>query len=210
MSRGLFLTFEGIDGCGKSTQLQLLAQRLQAQGVEPVVSREPGGTPFAEKIRQLVMMPQAEVVSDHCEVLLYLAARAQHVAQVIAPALEAGRIVLCDRFQEATFAYQGFGRGVNLELLRQLNSFATGGISPSHTFVFDVGVGVARARLQKTGKAPDRLEQNDDSFFTTIRQGYLRLAQQEPQRIELLDAAVSIEDLAEQVWQRFELLRSER
>jgi dTMP kinase len=207
MSGGLFITFEGIDGCGKSTQLQLLAQRLQAQGVEAVVTREPGGTPFAEKIRQLVMMPQAEEVSDHCEVLLYLAARAQHVQQVIAPALDAGRIVLCDRFQEATFAYQGFGRGVNLERLAQLNSFATGGISPHRTFVFDVSVEVARGRLHKTGKAPDRLEQNGDSFFTTIRQGYLTMAQQHPERIELLAASVSIEQLAEQVWQRVESLR---
>ena len=150
--RGLFFTFEGIDGCGKSTQLKEIALRLERKGVPVLTTREPGGTPVAEKIREILISPENSEMVNECELFLYLAARAQHVREKIIPALQKGMIVLCDRFQEATFAYQGFGRGLSLSFLQQLNSFATDGLIPDRTFIFDVPVEISGQRLDQMKK----------------------------------------------------------
>jgi dTMP kinase len=196
---GAFVTFEGIDGCGKSTQLALAAEALRADGVEVDVTREPGGTAISEKIRELVMSAEHEEMSGGCEVLLYLAARAQHVAERIVPAMASGKVVLCDRFQDATFAYQGFGRGLALDELRRMNGYATGGVEPTLTLVFDISVELSRERLAATGKAPDRLESGSAEFFGRIREGYLALAATHPDRFVLLRGDRSVEQIAAEV-----------
>ena len=196
---GRFITFEGIDGCGKTTQLTRAAQYLERDGRACVVTREPGGTEIAERIRELVMSVRYDNLCTECELLLYLAARAQHVIEVIAPARAQGKIVLCDRFQEATFAYQGFGRGVDLDTLGALNTYATGGCSPDLTLVFDLPVDAARARLAATGRAPDRIEASSAAFFKRVREGYHALAAQHPHRVRILDATRTINELAIEV-----------
>jgi dTMP kinase len=200
MSKGSFLTFEGIDGCGKSTQARLLAARLVAGGCEVVETREPGGTVIAEKIRSLLIDPaHGEMVSE-CELLLYLAARAQHLREKIMPAVAAGAVVICDRFQDATLAYQGYGRGLSLDTLRSLNTFATGGNDPDFTFIIDVPVEIAFDRMAAMKKRQDRLEAGGEAFFRRIREGYLSLAAAAPGRIQVVDGTASVETVAEQVY----------
>lgn len=199
MKRGVFITFEGIDGCGKSTQLKLAAQKLTQESKPVMVTREPGGTAIAEKIREILIAPQNSEMANECELLLYLAARAQHVREKILPALEDGLIVLCDRFQEATFSYQGFGRNISLDFLKKVNSFATAGLVPDCTFIFDISVDISNDRMQKMNKVKDRLELNDRAFYERISAGYRYLAESEPQRIFLLDGSKPIEQLSEQV-----------
>jgi dTMP kinase len=196
---GLFVTFEGIDGCGKSTQV-VRAQRVLAEKDIPcIVTREPGGTPVAERIRDILLSPDHGAVSDTCEVLLYFAARAQHVRETIAPALDKGIVVLCDRFMEATFAYQGYGRGIPLKTLARMNDFATGSVVPSLTFVFDIDVATAFSRLEKTGKRPDRLEGSGREFYEKVQKGYLTLAAADKKRIIVLDGTKTVEELSEVV-----------
>ncbi len=193
MRRGLFITFEGIDGCGKSTQMERAASYLSGTDTALVVTREPGGTIIGEKIRELLISPDNAEMCDECETLLYLAARAQHVAEKIIPAIEAGGLVLCDRFQEATFAYQGYGRGFDVSHIKLLNGFASRGLAPDLTLVYDIGPACASERMKKMGKAPDRLEQGSGDFFTRVRQGYLRQAAEAPERMSVIDAEESIE-----------------
>jgi dTMP kinase len=202
MKKGLFITFEGIDGCGKSTQLAQAAKSLNADGLPLLVTREPGGTPIAEKIRELLISPEHKEMATECELLLYLAARAQHVREKILPALNEGMIVLCDRFQEATIAYQGFGRGLPIELLQMINRFATQGLKPDLTFIFDISSSLSRTRIESMGKGKDRLEQNGEEFFDRIRTGYKKIAESEPQRVVLLDGTKSIGDLADIVYSK--------
>ncbi len=210
MKHGLFLTFEGIDGCGKSTQIARAAQYLESKGIPSILTREPGGTPVAEKIRELILSPQNSEMKDSCELLLYLSARAQHVVEKILPALEEGKVVLCDRFQEATFAYQGFGRGIPLHQLQQLNEFATGGLVPARTFIFDISVECAFERMQKMNKTPDRLENSPEEFYRKIREGYLALASAHPGRIVLLQGDKSIDEIFEDVKKEIDLLIGSR
>ena len=199
---GLFIVFDGIDGCGKSTQLELAASRLAAGGRRVVTTREPGGTPIAEMIRRAILSPQhAEMVSE-CELLLYAAARAQHVREKIAPAIAQGAIVLCDRFDLATYAYQGFGRSIPLTLLTTINEIATGGVSPDCTLFFDISVETAFSRLTAMEKAPDRLESGGLEFFRRVAEGYRTLAVQNPGKVIRLDAEKSIEELAEAVFEK--------
>jgi dTMP kinase len=186
--KGSFITFEGIDGCGKSTQARLALEYASSLGVKTMLTREPGGTAVSEKIREILLSPESKELCDQAELLLYLASRAQHVLEKIVPEIKSGSLVICDRFQEATFAYQGFGRGLDLPLLQRINAFATNGIVPEHTFVFDIPVEIALERLAKTGKAPDRLEQNSKDFFKRVREGYLELAEKNRNRITLIDA----------------------
>ncbi|MBN1309665.1 MAG: dTMP kinase [Chitinispirillaceae bacterium] len=200
MIRGGFITFEGIDGCGKSTQADLLAKRLRSEGGVVVASREPGGTPIAEKIRALLLNSAHREMVKECEVLLYLAARAQHLKEKIIPAINRGATVICDRFQDATFAYQGFGREVTLEQLRRMNSFATGGIDPDLTFLLDVPVEKAFERLTAMKKPKDRLEDGERDFFERVRKGYRRVAADAPGRIVLLDGTLPPEVLEEKVY----------
>jgi dTMP kinase len=209
MSRGKFITFEGIDGCGKSTQMKAVAQRLEKEGHRLLLTREPGGTPIAEKIRNVIMSTENEEMVSECELLLYLAARAQHVREKIEPALKEGRIVLCDRFQEATFAYQGYGRALSMDVLRTMNAFATGGTSPDLTLIFDITVDLSRQRLQSMNKATDRMESGSRSFYERIREGYQELARHEPSTIELVDGARPLDEITDRIYRRIaDLLES--
>ena len=173
---GLLITFEGIDGCGKTTQLAKAREWLEKRGYRCVVTREPGGTPVSEKIRSLLLSNESGEMCNEAEVLLYLAARAQHVREKILPQMASGAIVLCDRFQEATFAYQGYGRGHSLETLQRMNAFATGGLDPMHTFVFDLPVDTALERMRAMNKTADRLERSPRDFYERTREGYRQLA----------------------------------
>ncbi|MBD3421180.1 MAG: dTMP kinase [Chitinivibrionales bacterium] len=208
--KGLFLTFEGVDGCGKSTQVARAVESLQRRGVACMATREPGGTRIAEKIRSLLLSPDNDAMVDRCEVLLYLAARAQHVEEKILPALADGVVVVCDRFQEATFAYQGWGRGMNLQAVQQCNSFATAGITPDHTFVFDINIDIAHTRLHNMDKSPDRLEGNSRSFFKRVRQGYQDLVRSNPQRMTLLDGGRPIDELSLNIISKLDFLLEQK
>jgi dTMP kinase len=200
MTQGCFITFEGVDGCGKSTQTHRFLKKLEHDGCRTVATREPGGTEIAEKIRSLVIDPANTAMSDECELLLYLAARAQHVREKIVPELEKGSVVVCDRFQDATFAYQGYGRDLPLDLLMQLNSFATGGIIPDLTFIFDISIEQAFKRLSAMNKPKDRLESGGKTFFERVRNGYRALAVAHPERIKLFDGSLSPGVLAGKVY----------
>ncbi|MEK6320683.1 MAG: dTMP kinase [Acidobacteriota bacterium] len=194
--RGLFITFEGIDGCGKSTQRELLAQQINQRGFEVVVTREPGGTDIGEGIRQLLISDASVHVAPTTELLLYVAARAQHVAELIRPALEAGRIVISDRYTDSTVAFQGYGRGLDPEIIEKLNRFATGGLVPDLTIVFDLDPAQARARLDSrpVGGLLGAFDEQHADFHERMRAGYLKLAKDEPSRIHIVDAGGAVEE----------------
>ena len=198
--RGKFITFEGPEGGGKSTHIRLLAERLRAEGRKVLVTREPGGTPLAEKIRGLVREELDDPPVTRSEVLLFLAARAQVVSQVIRPALARGEWVLCDRFADSTFAYQGYGRGIDVGLLRNFNDFATEGLVPDLTILLDVPLEVSRSRLAArqaaTATAADRIEQAGTMFHRRLREGFLELAQAEPKRFAVIDSSGGVEQVA--------------
>ena len=203
---GLFISFEGTDGCGKSTQLNFLHTALQFRYPERLIvaTKNPGGTELGRAIRKLLLTPTEQNMDLTCELLLYMADRAQHVAEEIRPTLEAGGIVLCDRFHDSTLAYQGYGRGLDLELIRQLNHTATGGLMPHQTFWLDGPVEVLYERVEKRGE-PDRLEREGLLFQDKIRQGFAQLHQADPERIRQLDATQPANQLAEQVIQSISL-----
>jgi dTMP kinase len=185
-SRGKFVTLEGVDGAGKSTHLQFIADAVSAGGRHVIVTREPGGTPLAEKLRKAIL---EDVMDPVAATLLVFAARADHVAKVIRPALEAGSWVVCDRFTDATVAYQGAGQGVPLELIDRLGVAAHSALTPDRTLVFDVAYDVARQRLAATGKQLDRFESQDRAFFERVRTAYLERARAEPERVRVIDAS---------------------
>ena len=185
---GLFITLEGPEGAGKSTNREYLAELLVQAGIEVVLTREPGGTPLAERIRELLLAPDSEIMAVDTELLLMFAARAQHLAGVIRPALARGAVVLCDRFTDATYAYQGGGRGLAHERIAILEQFVQGDLRPDLTLVFDLPVEVGLARAAARGKL-DRFEQEQQSFFEAVRQTYLARAAQAPERYRVLDAA---------------------
>lgn len=189
---GLFITLEGPEGAGKSTNREYLAERLRERGLDVVLTREPGGTPLAERIRELLLAPSDEAMAADTELLLVFAARAQHLAGVIRPALARGAVVLCDRFTDATYAYQGGGRGLSVERIALLEGFVQGGLRPDLTLVFDLPVEVGLARAAARGRL-DRFEQEGQAFFEAVRQAYLQRASGEPARYRLLDAAQSLE-----------------
>jgi dTMP kinase len=190
---GKFITLEGLDGAGKSTQLEWLAQRWRAHGVEVIITREPGGTPLGERIRQLLLNAD-EALAPETETLLLFAARSEHIQHVIAPHLAAGRWVLCDRFTDATFAYQGGGRGVAWHKIEALEQWIHGGLEPDLTLYFDVSPAVGRARTAAV-KSPDRFEREQDAFFQRVRDAYLLRARSAPQRIHIVDAERSMEEI---------------
>jgi dTMP kinase len=192
MTRGRFLTLEGVDGAGKSTHVAWIAERLRARGHAVLVTREPGGTPLAERLRELVLTQPMDPIA---ETMLLFAARADHVQRVIDPALHSGTWVLCDRFTDATFAYQGGGKGVAAELIAHLAQVSHDGLLPDRTLVFDCPYEVSRERLKQTGRVPDRFERENREFFERVRQEYLGLARSDPQRIRLVDASRSLEDI---------------
>jgi dTMP kinase len=189
VTRGKFITVEGVDGAGKSTHLQFIADAAAASGPHVIVTREPGGTDLAERLRQAIL---TESMSPIIETLLIFAARADHVARVIRPALEAGSWVVCDRFFDATVAYQGAGKHVQLELLGRLAEAVHPGLQPDRTLVFDCSYEVARERLNGSGKALDRFEREDRAFFERVREAYLARARAEPQRIRVIDASAGM------------------
>ena len=191
MNKGLFITFEGADGCGKTTQLMLLAKGLKAKGYDVVVTREPGAKGLGEKIREILLNYDGEV-SSRCEAFLFLADRAQHMDIIVRPAVEKGKIVLCDRHTDSTVAYQGYGRGLDIERINNLNNIATSGDKPDLTFVFDIDV---ETSMKRVGGQKDRMESAGMEFFNRVRNGYLEIARQEPERVKVIDAAKSIDDI---------------
>jgi dTMP kinase len=203
---GRFLTFEGIEGVGKTTQVARVASALTARGVAHVVTREPGGTPLAEKIRELVLSPREEALPPVAELLLMFAARGVHLANYIEPNLSAGRWVICDRFTDATYAYQGAGRGMNMADIGRLESLVQGPRRPDLTLVLDVpvAVGLARSARRDLGKTRDRFERERADFFERVRDGYLGRARAEPERIAVIDATRSVDDVAAAIVQVLE------
>lgn len=195
MTAGRFITFEGIDGAGKSTHLQAVADRLRRRGGELVITREPGGTPLAEQLRELVLHASMDALT---EALLVFAARRDHIAQVIAPALARGACVLCDRFTDATFAYQGGGRGFDRAVLAQLEAWVQQGLQPDLTLWFDLPPGIAAGRRGAV-RAPDRFERQDEAFFERVCAGYRQRAAADPARFARIDAQQSPGDVAAQV-----------
>lgn len=197
--RGAFVTFEGVEGSGKTTQMRRLAAHLEGKGVPHLVTREPGGTPLADQIRELLLSPRKETVFPEAELLLYEAARAQHVREAILPALEAGKAVLCDRFCDATTAYQGHARGFGAEAVERLNRFAAGGLTPDLTLLFDLPPETGFARLTARGRAADRMELESLAFHRSVREGYLRLLELHAGRITRIDAALPEEEVFRRV-----------
>jgi dTMP kinase len=199
MRRGKLITFEGIDGCGKSTQMRLLEQYLTERGAAVVSTREPGGTELGRKVRSALLDGGAGSVEPLAELLLYAADRAQHVRRVILPALAEGKVVLSDRFYDATTVYQGYARGFDQELVNQLNELATGGLKPDLTLLFDLDVETGLKRTMRRGDGtdvaagPDRLDQEPVEFHERVRKAYLEIAAREPQRFRIIPSAGPVE-----------------
>ena len=200
MTRGRFITLEGIEGAGKSTVAQVVSEWLAARGITARVTREPGGTPLAERVRKIVLERGAEAVSPRAETLLMFAARSIHVENLIRPALARGEWVICDRFTDASRAYQGYGRGMDLAWIEQLAGAVQGDLQPDCTLLLDlpVEVGLARAR-GRSGVAADRFEAEAAEFFERVRQGYLQIARAQPGRVRVIDAAVDLPVVTQQV-----------
>lgn len=202
-TRGLFITLEGGEGTGKTTQIKLLAECLRAQGYEVVTSREPGGTPEAEKIRNLLVHREGGNWTPLAECLLLFAGRQMHVETLIKPALARGAIVISDRFADSTRAYQGYGHGLPLAQIEALNDLALDGFKPDLTYIFDMDVaeGLRRSgrRLAAEESGEDRFEQLEIAFHERMRQGYLAIAQKEPERCRLIDAAQTVENIAREI-----------
>lgn len=201
MAKGLFITVEGIDGCGKSTQARLLAEALEAAGLEVLLLREPGGVKISEKIRGLLLDPGNEEMGDVCELLLYEAARAQLVHQVIAPALAAGKTVVCDRFYDSTTAYQAYASGLDPQMVAAANEIAVDGVHPDLTFVFDIDPNMAAARrTDRLGE--DRMEAKGLSYQAKVAEGFRMIAKTAPVRVRLIDSERSIEEISADVWEQ--------
>lgn len=202
--RGRFITFEGGEGCGKSTQIRLLADRLRASGKDILLAREPGGTPLAERIRSLVREELDDPPNARAETLLFLASRAQLVESVLRPALTSGKWVLCDRFADSTFAYQGYGRGFDLAELKRLNGFATGGLVPDRTVLLAVSPDVAARRMRMreaaTHTSADRMERAGEDFHKRLNEGFLSLAAAEPDRFSVIESDGTVEEVSERIW----------
>lgn len=184
---GCFITLEGPEGAGKSTNREFLAERLRERGIDVLLTREPGGTPLAERIRELLLAPSDEPMASDTELLLVFAARAQHLDQVIRPALARGTVVLCDRFTDATYAYQGGGRGLAKQRIEQLENFVQGDLRPDLTLIFDLRVDIGLSRAAARGRL-DRFEQEGLGFFEAVRNAYLERARQAPTRYQVIDA----------------------
>ena len=206
MRKGRLITFEGIDGCGKSTQSVKAADFLRSKRVDVVLTREPGGTKLAERIRSILLENSNHSISYIAELMLYLASRAQHMQEIISPALSCGKWVISDRFYDSSIAYQGFARGLEPEKVREFSLFVTKGIKPNVTFFIDVTPEIACERISKNGKSLDRLESESVGFFKKIREGYKWLAESEPNRIVEIDGSETIE----QVWAQIETVFLDR
>jgi dTMP kinase len=205
MAGGMLITFEGSEGCGKSTQIQRLCARLEAAGLEVVRMREPGGTDLGEHVRRLLQhTKELDTMTPEAELLLFAASRAQLVRETIRPALERGAMVVLDRFLDSTTVYQGYARGLPMESVRAINRFAVGDVLPHLTLLLDMDEHRARQRIDATGRELDRMEQEPLEFFHKVRRGYLDLAVQQPDRIVPLNADQTPEALEEQIWKLVE------
>lgn len=202
MKNGLFITFEGADGCGKTTQIQLLDKYLKEKGFNTLLTREPGSKGLGVKLREILLNYDGEV-SPQAELFLFLADRAQHIDCIIKPAVKEGAIVLCDRHTDSTLAYQGYGRGLDLNRINSLNEIATGGLKPDLTVVFDIDV---ETSMQRVGKEKDRMESAGMEFFNRVRNGYLEIAKQEPDRVKVINSSDTIENIHKQVVELIEAL----
>lgn len=195
MSKGMFITFEGGDGCGKTTQINLLDEYLRNKGYKTLITREPGSKGLGERIREILLNYDGEV-SSRCESFLFLADRAQNIDCIVKPALNRGEFVICDRHTDSSVAYQGYGRGLDIEGIKDLNNIATGGLKPDLTIVLDVDVETSQARV---GSQKDRMESAGVEFFERVRKGYLEIAKQEPDRVKVVDSKQSIEKIHKQI-----------
>lgn len=195
MNKGLFITFEGADGCGKTTQIELLDKHLKSIGKQTLLTREPGAKGLGIKLREILLNYDGEV-SPNCESFLFLADRAQHVDCIIKPAIEEGKIILCDRHTDSTVAYQGYGRGLDIERINYLNNIATSGLKPDLTIVFDIDI---ETSMKRVGKEKDRMESAGTEFFNRVREGYLEISKKEPERVKVINSADSIENIHKQV-----------
>lgn len=200
---GFFITLEGPDGCGKTTQSLLLVDALRKKGLKVVHSREPGGTSFAENLRRILLNPKYKIL-PLAELLLYEASRAQHTDEVIRPAMKAGKIVVCERYADATFAYQGYGRRLNLTVIEKLNEIATAGLKPNLTIVLDIppALSLSRKKVGSQGKRlrGDRLERENSAFHSRVRKGYFELTRREPRRIKIVSAIGSVPEVHQRIW----------
>ena len=196
--KGKFITFEGSEGSGKSTQIKILKDFLQKQGIDVVLTREPGGTEVSEKIRNLLLDKQNKLLCTDAELLLVFASRSQHLHELIIPSLEQGKWVICDRFTDATFAYQGTARGLGFDKILPIKNWVQGELSPDLTLLFDLDVSIGLDRASKRGEA-DRFESEKVDFFNKVRKGYIRIAENEPQRVKLIDASESIDKVTQEM-----------
>ena len=199
----MFITFEGIDGCGKTTQFRMLSQWLRDRGNDLVETIEPGGTEIGRQIRRILLDPASADMQPRTELLLYFASRAQNVDQVIRPALDAGRIVLCDRFTDSTLVYQGCGRGLDTNVVRDLDRIACRGLKPDVTLLIDIDAETsltrAKRRNERVGPAESRIDEEGAAFHERVRQGYLALAKAEPERIVVIDGAAGIGEVGQRI-----------
>ena len=199
---GYFITFEGSEGCGKTTQIEALAKALEAQGKTVLITREPGGTLIGEKIRNLLQDPSHKNdISDMTELLLFSASRAELITSRIQPALARGEIVICDRFYDSTFVYQGLGRAIDMNIVEQLNQITVGTLKPDLTILLDLDakIGIERAKLRQSGEL-DRIENESLAFFEAVRNGYLELAKKEPERFKTIDGLLSVDAIKKIIW----------
>lgn len=198
MPRGLFITLEGSEGAGKSTNLVFIRQWLQRAGHEVVITREPGGTELGERVRDILLHSQQLHITPECEMLLMFAARSEHLAKVIRPALASGKVVLCDRFTDATYAYQGGGRGLSPDRIAAIEHWVQDELRPDLTLLLDVPVKAGRERAGQRGE-PDRFEREDNNFFARVRESYLARAKAEPTRMRIIDASRALEQVEDQI-----------
>ncbi|MDD5434722.1 MAG: dTMP kinase [Nitrospira sp.] len=212
--QGLFITFEGIEGCGKTSQAKLLSDYITGRGYKVVMTREPGGTPISEAIREILLSNEFITMHPHTEVLLYIASRAQHVEEIIKPAMEKGSIVICDRFSDSTFVYQCFVRGINKETVETINNFALNDVRPDLTFVLDIepseGLQRAMLRNQKQHRGQDRIESEAIEFHQKVREGYLKLAEEYPERAYLIKTDKDRAEVHEEIKGVFDKFISQR
>ncbi len=198
--KGIFITFEGVEGSGKSTQIELLAKALKTKGLKVVKTQEPGGTKIGVMIRKVLLDPKNKEIDPMTELMLYGASRAQHIKEVILPAIKEGNVVLCDRFSDATVAYQGYGRGLSIEEIRKLDRLLTGGMKPSLTIILDIdpekGLLRAKRRIEENNSLKEgRIEQEGFSFHKRVRDGYLKLASEEPDRLKVVQADLTVNEI---------------
>lgn len=204
---GIFITFEGPDGAGKTTQLKKLAEELKKQGHDVLVTREPGGTAISDQIRSIILDPVNKEMVDQAEVLLYAASRAQHVHQLILPAFAAGRIVLCDRFIDASVAYQAYGLGVDVDMVKAISRYASSGLQATRTYILDVPVEVSLARLHHRASGAgvnaqqlDRIELKNVDYHSRVREGFHQIAADHPERVRVVNANRNEEEIAQDIW----------